>query len=102
RGPRLPRPARRQRTERGAGGRDEDAPAGEPGAHAARGADEELDQPRRPGHRALRQPDGRRRGRGRQALTLAVSAGSDTIFALATPPGRGAVAVVRLSGPRSA
>ena len=69
----------------------------------ARDADEDLDGAGRPGAGAVRQADvggglRRRRARARGA----VSAGADTIFALATPPGRSAVAVVRLSGEASA
>ena len=61
---------------------------------AARGADEELDGLRRRRRRSSSQADDRRR-----RPSAATGADGDTIFALATAPGRAAVAMVRLSGP---
>jgi tRNA modification GTPase len=45
------------------------------------------------------QPPHRPAGREGPGLTAPVSADSDTIVAVATPPGRGAIGIVRLSGP---
>ena len=92
RGARLPGPAGRHGAQRPPGRGDEEAHGRQYGHGRARGADEELDGLRRPGHGAVHEADD---GRGAAGSGGAKPAMSDTIFALATAPGRAAVAVVR-------